>query len=109
MVQSVGSWKPDKELPVKSKECEHEWNENMVTNYTICYYCGILTTDTSRLKLSKRSLFSKGVIQMALKSFDQLRIEKERLEEQKDEEIRELKSLSCRIEEQEDSSEVQFF
>ncbi|GKF19233.1 hypothetical protein Tco_0067871 [Tanacetum coccineum] len=36
MVQSVGSWKPDKELPVKSKECEHEWSENTVTNYPKC-------------------------------------------------------------------------
>nr|GEX54181.1 protein kinase-like domain-containing protein [Tanacetum cinerariifolium] len=45
MVQAVGSWKPNKELPVKSKECEHDWKENTVTNSTICYYCGILTTD----------------------------------------------------------------
>nr|GFA70429.1 hypothetical protein [Tanacetum cinerariifolium] len=44
MVQVVGSWKPNKELPVKSKECEHDWKENTVTNYTICYYCGILIT-----------------------------------------------------------------
>ncbi|GKC62394.1 Orf y [Tanacetum coccineum] len=56
MVQSVGSWKPDKELPVKSKECEHEWSENTVTNYTICYFCGILTTDTSRLNCPKCQL-----------------------------------------------------
>ncbi|GJW64463.1 Orf y [Tanacetum coccineum] len=56
MVQSVGSWKPNKELPVKSKDCEHEWNENTVTNYTICYFCGILTTDTSRLNCPKCQL-----------------------------------------------------
>ncbi|GKB01465.1 Orf y [Tanacetum coccineum] len=56
MVQSVGSWKPDKELPIKSKECEHEWNENTVTNYTICYFCGILTTDMSRLNCPKCQL-----------------------------------------------------
>ncbi|GKD75704.1 hypothetical protein Tco_1333986 [Tanacetum coccineum] len=56
MVQSVGSWKPDKELPVKSKECEHEWNENTVTNHTICYFCGILTTDMSRLNCPKCQL-----------------------------------------------------
>ncbi|GJS57555.1 Orf y [Tanacetum coccineum] len=56
MVQSVGSWKPNKELPVKSKECEHEWNENTVTNYTICYFCGILTTDMSRLNCPKCQL-----------------------------------------------------
>ncbi|GJT09899.1 Orf y [Tanacetum coccineum] len=28
MVQAIGSWKPNKELPAKSKECEHEWKEN---------------------------------------------------------------------------------
>ncbi|CAH1414763.1 unnamed protein product [Lactuca virosa] len=49
MVQSVGSWKPSKELPAQSKNCEHDWKEKTVTNYTICYYCGILTTDVSRL------------------------------------------------------------
>ncbi|GJX25639.1 hypothetical protein Tco_0231935 [Tanacetum coccineum] len=54
MVQSVGSWKPNKELPVKSKEYEHEWNENTVT--TICYFCGILTTDMSRLNCPKCQL-----------------------------------------------------
>ncbi|GKD70991.1 hypothetical protein Tco_1325081 [Tanacetum coccineum] len=56
MVESVGSWKPDKELPVKSKEYKHEWNENTVTNYTICYFCGILTTDMSRLNCPKCQL-----------------------------------------------------
>ncbi|GJR05566.1 hypothetical protein Tco_0528550 [Tanacetum coccineum] len=56
MVQAVGSWKPNKELPTKSKECEHEWKENMVTNYTICYYYGILTTDMSRLNYPKCQL-----------------------------------------------------
>nr|GEX70461.1 RNA-directed DNA polymerase [Tanacetum cinerariifolium] len=45
MVQSAGLWKPKKELPTQSKSCEHDWKENRVTNYTICYYCGILTTD----------------------------------------------------------------
>ena len=35
MVQSVGSWKPSKELPAQSKNCEHDWKENTVTNYTI--------------------------------------------------------------------------
>ncbi|GJR94630.1 hypothetical protein Tco_0266804 [Tanacetum coccineum] len=56
MVQAVGSWKPNKELPAKSKECEHEWKENTVTNYTIYYYCGILTTDMSRLNCPKCQL-----------------------------------------------------
>ncbi|GJV35692.1 hypothetical protein Tco_1408169, partial [Tanacetum coccineum] len=171
MVQAVGSWKPNKELSAKSKECEHEWKENTVTNYTIFYYYRILTTDMSRLNCPKCQLTSalcamnylgktvnvkgkqpqkseeekdfnnnevkllkeilkektKQVQQMirdqakeyyknkdaiqkkeeiwqskesllvrdltdALKIIDQLRIEKERLEEQKDEEIRELKT-----------------
>ncbi|GJU82968.1 Orf y [Tanacetum coccineum] len=56
MVQAVGSWKLNKELPAKSKECEHEWKENTVTNYTICYYCRILTTDMSRLNCPKFQL-----------------------------------------------------
>ncbi|GKE01666.1 hypothetical protein Tco_1389649 [Tanacetum coccineum] len=56
MVQSAGSWKPDKELPTQSKSCEHDWKENTITNYTICYYCRILTTDMSRLNCLKCQL-----------------------------------------------------
>ncbi|GJT17819.1 hypothetical protein Tco_0876525 [Tanacetum coccineum] len=56
MVQSAGSWKPDKELPTESKSCEHDWKENTVTNYIICYYCRILTTDVSRLNCPKCQL-----------------------------------------------------
>nr|GFB15768.1 TPA: orf y [Tanacetum cinerariifolium] len=58
MVQSAGSWKPDKELPTQSKSCEHDWKENAVTNYTICYYRRILTTDMSRLNCPKCQLTS---------------------------------------------------
>ncbi|GKC43372.1 hypothetical protein Tco_1061094 [Tanacetum coccineum] len=53
MVQSAGSWKPNKEFPTQSKSCEHDWKENMVTNYTICYYDEILTTYMSRLNCPK--------------------------------------------------------
>ncbi|GJS16869.1 Orf y [Tanacetum coccineum] len=56
MVQSAGSWKPDKELPTQRKSCEHDWKENTVTNYIICYYCGILTTCMSRLNCPKCQL-----------------------------------------------------
>ncbi|GJR29798.1 hypothetical protein Tco_1106030 [Tanacetum coccineum] len=56
MVRSVGSWKPDKELPTQSKSCVHDWKENTVTNYTVCYYCGILTTYMSRLNCPKCQL-----------------------------------------------------
>ncbi|GJW58076.1 Orf y [Tanacetum coccineum] len=158
MVQAVGSWKPNKELPAKSKECEHEWKENTVTNYTICYYCGILTTDMSRLNCPKCQLttcalcarnylgktvnvkrkqpqkseeekdFNSNEVKLlkellkekteqskesllvrdltdALKIIDQLRLEKERLEEQKDEEIRELKA---QLQKKEEEAEAQF-
>ncbi|GKE87041.1 hypothetical protein Tco_1564516, partial [Tanacetum coccineum] len=56
MVQSVGSWKPSKELSAKRNECEHDWKKNTVTKYTICYYYGILTTDMSRLNCLKCQL-----------------------------------------------------
>ncbi|GJW44470.1 Orf y [Tanacetum coccineum] len=185
MVQAVGSWKPNKELPAKSKECEHEWKENTVTNYTICYYCRILTTDMSRLNCpkcqlttcalcarnylgktvnvkgkqpqrseeekdfnnnkvkllkellkekteqvqqmirdqakeyyenktaiqkkeeiwqSKESLLVKDLTD-ALKIIDQLRIEKKKLKEQKDEEIRELKT---QLQKKKEEAKVQF-
>nr|GEY12181.1 RNA-directed DNA polymerase [Tanacetum cinerariifolium] len=42
--------------PTQSKSCEHDWKENTITNYTICYYCGILTTDMSRLNCPKCQL-----------------------------------------------------
>ncbi|GJY54914.1 hypothetical protein Tco_0446578 [Tanacetum coccineum] len=56
MVQSARSWKLDKELPTQSKSCEHDWKENTVTNYIVCYYYGILTTDMSRLNCPKCQL-----------------------------------------------------
>ncbi|GKC07515.1 Orf y, partial [Tanacetum coccineum] len=130
MVQAVGSWKPNKELPAKSKECKHEWKENTVTNYTICYYYEEENDfNSNEVKLLKELLKEKSeqVQQMikdqakeyyenkaamqkkeeiwqlkesllvrdltdALKIIDQLKIEKERLDEQKDEEIRKLKA-----------------
>nr|GEZ47027.1 hypothetical protein [Tanacetum cinerariifolium] len=51
MVQSVGLWKPDKELPTQRKSFKHDWKENTITNY-----CGILTTDMSRLNCPKCQL-----------------------------------------------------
>nr|GFA06728.1 ORFIII-like polyprotein [Tanacetum cinerariifolium] len=56
MVQFAGLWKPEKELPTQSKSYEHDWKESTVINYTICYYCGILTTDMSRLNCPKCQL-----------------------------------------------------
>ncbi|GJR21849.1 hypothetical protein Tco_0970376 [Tanacetum coccineum] len=50
------SWKPDKELPTQSKSSEHDWKENTVINYTVFYYCGILTTYMSRLNCPKCQL-----------------------------------------------------
>nr|GEY24870.1 RNA-directed DNA polymerase [Tanacetum cinerariifolium] len=106
MVQSVGSWKPNKELPTQSKECEHNWKENTVTNYTICYYCGILTTYMPRLNCPKCQLTScalcakkylgktvnvKGKQPQKPKEENDFS-SNEAEQEQKDEEIRELKS-----------------
>nr|GEY00072.1 RNA-directed DNA polymerase [Tanacetum cinerariifolium] len=48
--------KPDKELPTQIKSCEHDWNENTIINYTISYYCRMLTTDMSRLNCLKCQL-----------------------------------------------------
>ncbi|GKD73792.1 hypothetical protein Tco_1332074 [Tanacetum coccineum] len=47
--RSAGRWRPHKELPEKSKDCTHDWKENPVTWYNICYFCGIVTTKRSRL------------------------------------------------------------
>nr|GFA24011.1 hypothetical protein AMTR_s00071p00160560 [Tanacetum cinerariifolium] len=107
MVQSAGSWKPDKELPTQSKSCEHDWKENAATNYTICYYCRILTTDMDQAKeyyeskiaikekeelwKTERSLLMKDLTD-ALKIIDQLKAEQMKHEEEKDEEIRRLKA-----------------
>ncbi|GKD29809.1 hypothetical protein Tco_1240587, partial [Tanacetum coccineum] len=41
--RSAGSWRPHKELPEKSKNCTHDWKENPVTWYNVCYFCGIAT------------------------------------------------------------------
>nr|GEU52448.1 putative polyprotein [Tanacetum cinerariifolium] len=86
VVQSAGSWKPDKELPTQSKSCEHDWKENTVTNYTICYYCGILTTDMSRLnclkcQLTTCTLCAKNYLG---KTVNVKRKQQHKLEEEKD-------------------------
>ncbi|GJU62046.1 RNA-directed DNA polymerase [Tanacetum coccineum] len=47
--RTAGSWRPHKELPEKSKNCTHDWKENPVTWYNVCYFCGIATTERSRL------------------------------------------------------------
>lgn len=48
-VQEAGSWKPHIDPPESSKRCEHKWQENEITNFTFCHYCGIATTEMSRL------------------------------------------------------------
>nr|GFC29553.1 hypothetical protein LSAT_5X175041 [Tanacetum cinerariifolium] len=98
MVQSAGSWKPDKELPTQSKSCEHDWKENAVTNYTICYYCGILTTDMSRLKCPKCQLTSCALCAKNYlgKTVNVKRKQQHKREEEKDfssNEVRLLKEL----------------
>ncbi|GKA34979.1 RNA-directed DNA polymerase [Tanacetum coccineum] len=47
--RTTGSWRPHKELPEKSKSYTHDWKENPVTWYNVCYFCGIATTERSRL------------------------------------------------------------
>ncbi|GKB41944.1 Orf y [Tanacetum coccineum] len=47
--RAAGSWRPHKELPEKSKNCTHDWKENPITWYNVCYFCGIATTERSRL------------------------------------------------------------
>ncbi|GJV77539.1 hypothetical protein Tco_1509123 [Tanacetum coccineum] len=104
MVQSVGSWKPDKELPVKSKECEHEWSENTVTNYTICYFCGILTTDTSRLNCPKCQLTSCALCARNYlgKTVNVKRKQPQKQEEEKDFNSNEVKLLKELLKEKTD-------
>ncbi|GJY82277.1 Orf y [Tanacetum coccineum] len=104
MVQSVGSWKPDKELPVKSKVCEHEWSENTVTNYTICYFCGILTTDTSRLNCPKCQLTSCALCARNYlgKTVNVKRKQPQKQEEEKDFNSNEVKLLKELLKEKTD-------
>lgn len=47
--KNVGQWMPDKKLPEKSKNCNHSWKENCVTCFNTCHYCGIITSERSRL------------------------------------------------------------
>nr|GFA21505.1 zinc finger, CCHC-type [Tanacetum cinerariifolium] len=47
--KTAESWRPHKELPEKSRSCIHEWKENPVTWYNVCYFCGIANTERSRL------------------------------------------------------------
>ncbi|GJZ07195.1 RNA-directed DNA polymerase [Tanacetum coccineum] len=47
--RTAGSWRPHKELPEKSKNCTHDWKENPVTWYNVCFFCRIATTERSRL------------------------------------------------------------
>ncbi|GKD59684.1 RNA-directed DNA polymerase, partial [Tanacetum coccineum] len=94
MVQSVGSWRPNKELPPNSKECEHEWNENTVTNYTICYFCGILTTDTSRLNCPKCQLTTCA---LCAKNYLDKTVNVKRKQPQKQEEDKDFSSNSNEV------------
>ncbi|GKF19430.1 hypothetical protein Tco_0068068, partial [Tanacetum coccineum] len=96
MVQSVGSWKPDKELPTRQG-------------------LTVLNANSQHAPFVQESMLVRQLTD-ALKIIDQLRIEKERLEElriektkleeQKDEEIRELKAQLQKKKEEEE--EVQF-
>nr|GEV83522.1 RNA-directed DNA polymerase [Tanacetum cinerariifolium] len=106
MVQSAGSWKPDKELPTQSKSCEHDWKENGITNYTICYYFNVKrkqqhkpeeekdfssNEEKEELWQTERSLLVRDLTD-ALKIIDQLKAKRMRFEEEKDKEIKRLKA-----------------
>ena len=56
MRKNAGNWRPEKEFPEKSKSCNHPWKENCVTGFNTCYYCGMLTTERSRLHCHKCEL-----------------------------------------------------
>ncbi|GKA38918.1 hypothetical protein Tco_0731469 [Tanacetum coccineum] len=96
MVQLSEIDKPDKELPVKSKECEHEWSENTVTNYTICYFCGILTTDTSRLNCPQMPRFTT-CSPLAKISLGQTKCNVKRKQPQKQEEEKDFNSNEVKL------------
>ncbi|GJX99942.1 Orf y [Tanacetum coccineum] len=108
MVQAVGSWKPNKELPAKKEEKDFNSNEvkllkellkekteqvqQMIRDQAKEYYENkAVMQKKEEIWQSKESLLVRDLTD-ALKIIDQLRIEKERLEEQKDEEIRDLKA-----------------
>ncbi|KAI3762449.1 hypothetical protein L1987_52879 [Smallanthus sonchifolius] len=55
-VQEAGSWRPYINMPETSKNCVHEWQENGITSYTFCHYCGIATSEISRLHCTKCKL-----------------------------------------------------
>nr|GEU52445.1 hypothetical protein AMTR_s00071p00160240 [Tanacetum cinerariifolium] len=94
MVQSAGSWKPDKELPTQSKSCEHDWKENTVTNYTICYYCRILTTDMSRLNCPKCQLTTCA---LCAKNYLGKTVNVKRKQQQKSEEEKDFSNNEVRL------------
>nr|GFB50490.1 TPA: orf y [Tanacetum cinerariifolium] len=135
MVQAVGSWKPNKELPVKSKEfnvkgkqpqkLEEEKNfsngevkllkellkekteqvQQMIKDQAKEYYENkAVMQKQEELWQSKESLLIRDLTD-ALKIIDQLRDEKERLEEQKDEEIKKLKA---QLQKRKEEVEVEF-
>nr|GEY74346.1 hypothetical protein [Tanacetum cinerariifolium] len=88
------SWKPDKELPTQSKRCEHDWKENVVTNYTICYYCRILTIDISRLNCPKCQLTSCA---LCVKNYLGKTVNVKRKQQHKPEEEKDFSSNEVRL------------
>nr|GEZ01088.1 retrovirus-related Pol poly from transposon TNT 1-94 isoform A [Tanacetum cinerariifolium] len=74
MVQSAGSWKPDKELPTQSKSYEHDWKENavqqMIKDQAKEYYKGkIAIKEKEELWQTERSLLVRDLTD-ALKIID---------------------------------------
>ncbi|GJV64772.1 hypothetical protein Tco_1475600 [Tanacetum coccineum] len=116
MVQSIRSWKLNKELPAKSKvfnvkrkQPHKPKEEKDCSSNEVRLLKELLKEKTEHKKeelwLSERSLLVRDVTD-ALKIIDQLKTKQIRLEEQKDEEIRNLKAQPQEIKEEE--IEVQF-
>ncbi|GJV61603.1 Orf y [Tanacetum coccineum] len=112
MVQAVESWNQQrnylqcKDVSMNGKENRKErkvQKDDQRSSPKSNYENKVLEIERSTIG-SERSLLVRDLTD-ALKIIDQLRIEKERLEEQKDEEIRELKA---QLQKKEEEAEVQF-
>ncbi|GJW78502.1 hypothetical protein Tco_0140184 [Tanacetum coccineum] len=122
MVQIVGSWKPNKELPAKKEEKDFSNNEvkllkellkekteqvqHMIRDQAKEYYENKAAMQKKEETWQSKESSLVMDLTDALKIIDQLIIEKERLEEQKDEEIRKLKA---QLQKKEEEAEAQFF
>nr|GEZ04636.1 TPA: orf y [Tanacetum cinerariifolium] len=106
MVQVVGSWKPNKELPIKSKEFNVKGKQPQKLEEEKNFSNGEVKLLKELLK-EKTEQVQQMIRDQAKEYYEKkaLRIEKERLEEQKDEEIKKLKA---QLQKRKEEVEVQF-